>query len=94
MRAHELATDVALRAGPAPGGGTVERMHDPERGRVRALERGELLAEQDVRLAHVGVEQREPRPVRRVLQRVVDELVEWRDARSAADQRHVFKLVR
>jgi hypothetical protein len=50
-------------------------MHDFERGRVRALERGEFIAEQDVSLGHVGVEQRESRSVRRVVERVVDELV-------------------
>ena len=50
-------------------------MHDFERVGMRALERGELVAEQDVGFSHVGVEQRESRSVRRVIERVVDELV-------------------
>ena len=75
MRLDELATDVPRRAGPPRDGRVIERMHDLECGGVRALERGELVVEQDVGLGHVGVEQREPRSVRRVLERVVDELV-------------------
>jgi hypothetical protein len=71
----KLATDVPRRAGPASDGGLIERMHDFERGRMRALERCEFVAEQDVGLSHVGVEQRESRSVRRVLERVADELV-------------------
>jgi hypothetical protein len=42
-------------------------VHDAERLRVRALERGELVAEEDVRFGHVGVDQREARPVRGVI---------------------------
>jgi hypothetical protein len=75
VRLDKLATNVPRRAGPARDGGFIERMHDFERGRVRALERGEFIAEQDVSLGHVGVEQRESRSVRRVVERVVDELV-------------------
>ena len=75
MRLDKLATDVPLRAGPARDGGIVERMHDFERGGMRALERGQLVAEQDVGLGHVRVEQREARSVRGVFERVADELV-------------------
>ena len=49
VRADELAADVPRRAGPTRGG-LIERVHDAERVRVRALERGELVAEEDVRL--------------------------------------------
>lgn len=66
VRPDELAADVPLGAGPARVG-LVERVHDAERLRVRALERGELVAEEDVRFGHVGVDQREARPVRGVI---------------------------
>ena len=75
MRLDKLATDVSRRAGPARDGGLIERMHDFERVGMRALERGELVVEQDVAFGHVGVEQRESGSVRRVIERVVDELV-------------------
>ena len=89
----ELLANVSRRAGPARRG-SVERVHDAERVRVRALERGKLFAEENVRFAHVGIKQREARPVRRVVQRVVEQLVQWRDARAAANERDVFKLIR
>jgi len=75
VRLDKVATDVPRRAGPASDGGFIERMHDFERGGMRALERGELVAEQDVGLGHVRVEEREARSVRRVVERVLDELV-------------------
>ena len=75
MCLYKLATDVARRAGPAREWGVVERMNDFERGGVRALERGEFVAEQDVGFGHVGVEEREAGAVRWVVERVVDELV-------------------
>jgi hypothetical protein len=69
-------------------------MHDFEGVRMCALERGELLMEQDVPFGHVRVEQCESRSVHGVVEGMVEELVQWRDARSSADQRHVLKLVR
>lgn len=75
MRPDKLATDVPRRAGPAGDGGFVEGMHDFEGGGMRALKRGEFIAEQDVGLGHVGIEQRESGSVRRVVERVLDELV-------------------
>ena len=93
MLADELPADVPLRAGPARGG-VVERVDDAEGVWVRAPERGELVAEEDVGFGHVGVEQREARFVGRVAQRGVEELVERRDSRAAAYERHVLVFVR
>ena len=75
MRLDKLATYVPRCAGPARGRGFIERVHDLERLRMRALERGELVVEQDVRFGHVGVEQGESRSVRGVVEGVVEELV-------------------
>ena len=69
-------------------------MHDLELVRMRALQRGELVAEQDVRFGHVGVQQREARFVRGIVEGMLEELVQGSDTRSSADQRHVLKLVR
>jgi len=69
-------------------------MHDTEVVGMRALERAELLAHEYVGLGDVRIEQREARAVRGVRQGVVDDLVEGRDARAAADQRDLLKLVR
>ena len=69
-------------------------MHDLELVRMRALQRGELVAKQDVRFGHVGVQQREARFVRGIVEGMLEELVQGSDTRSSADQRHVLKLVR
>ena len=69
-------------------------MHDFELVRMRALERGELVPEQDVRFGHVGIQQREARPVCGVVKGMLEELIQGRDTRSSADERHVLKLVR
>ena len=93
MRLDKLATYVPRCASPPGGRGFIERMHDFELVRMRALERCELIAEQDVCLGHVGVQQREARLVRGFVESMFDELVQGRDTRSSADQRHVLKLV-
>lgn len=49
MRLDELATDVARRARPALRG-FVERVHDAQGMWVCALERAELLVQEDIRL--------------------------------------------
>ena len=92
MRLDELAADVARRAGPVLRG-LVERVNDAQGVRVRALERTELLAQEDVRLRDVRVEQREARAVRGVGQRVVEQLVERGDAGAATDQRDLLEFV-
>jgi len=50
-------------------------MYDFESVRMRALERVELVAKQDVGFGNVGIEQSESRSVCRVVERVVHELV-------------------
>ena len=92
MRLDEFAADVASRASPAFRG-VVERVNDAQGVRVRALERTELLTQEDVRLGDVRVEQREARAVRGVGQRVVEQLVERGDTRAAADQRDLLEFV-
>ena len=92
MRLDEFAADVARRAGPALRG-LVERVNDAQGVRVRALERTELLAQEDVRLRDVRVEQREARAVRGVGQRMVEQLVERGDAGAATDQRDLLEFV-
>jgi len=93
MRLDELAADVARRAGPALRG-FIKRVHDAQGLRVRALERTELLAQEDVRLRDVREEQREARAVRGVGQRVVEQLVERGDTGAATDQRDLLEFVR
>ena len=94
MRLDKLATYISRCASPVRGWGIFERMHDFELVRMRALERGELVPEQDVRFGHVGIQQREARPVCGVVKGMLEELVQGRDTRSSADERHVLKLVR
>ena len=94
MRLDKLATYISRCASPARGRGFIERMHDLELVRMRALERGELVPEQDVRFGHIGVQQREARPVRGFVEGMLKELVQGRDTRSSANERHVLKLVR
>ena len=55
MRLDKLASDIPGRAGPARDGGIIERMDEFERGGMRALERGEFVAEKDIGLGYVGV---------------------------------------
>ena len=74
VRPDELLADVSRRTGPARRG-FVERVDDAERVRVRALERGKLLTEENVRFGHVGIKQREARLIHRIVQRVVEQLV-------------------
>ena len=94
VRLDKLSTYVPRCAIPARGWGFIERMHDFELVRMRALQRGELVAEQDVRFGHIGVQQREARPVRGFVEGVLEELVQGRDTRSSADERHVLKFIR
>ena len=75
MGLDKLATDVTRCAGPASSGWLIESMHDFESVRMRALERVELVAKQDVGFGNVGIEQSESRSVCRVVERVVHELV-------------------
>lgn len=60
VRADKLAADVPLCTSPARWW-VVKRVDDAKRVRVRALERGKLIAEEYVHVGHVGVEQRETR---------------------------------
>ncbi len=75
MGLDKLATDVPRRAGPESNGWFIESTYDFEIVRMRALERVELVAEQDVGFGNVGIEQGESRSVCRVVERVVHELV-------------------
>jgi len=93
VRADELAVDVPRCACPSRGG-IVERVDDAECVRVCALQGGELVAKENVGLGHVSVEKREARAVRRVAQSRIEQLVERRYARAAADERDVLVLVR
>ena len=92
MRFDELAADIARRAGPAFWG-VVERVHDAQGLRVCALERTELLAQENVCLGDVRIEQREARAVCGVRQGVVEQLVERCDAGAATDQRDVLEFI-
>jgi hypothetical protein len=65
IRADKLAADVPLCTSPARWW-VVERVDDAKRVWVHTLERGQLIAEEYVRVGHVGVEQREARLVRGV----------------------------
>ena len=79
MRLDKLSTYIPRCAIPACGWGFIERMHDFEFIRMCALERGELVAEQDVRFGHIGVQQRETRLVRGFVEGVLEELVQGRN---------------
>lgn len=79
----ELRVDVPRRALPVRAR-LVDGVDDVERLRVLGLERVELLLEEDVLLGHVREDEREPRLVGRVLERVLQDLVHGRAIRARA----------
>ena len=89
---EELLADVAAVAGPGLRG-LVQDVEGTEALRVRVLELGELLLEQDVLLGDVAEDEGDLGLVVGVAEDVAGDLVHGGDARAAGDEGDVVVLV-